>query len=143
MRKILRWWLLFSVVSMLLTGLYMLLRPQENPRNLVLGEWREQSARVRVEVLPAEAHWRGAGHGVIRYEWLQTEKSPYRVRLEGRGKTVEADVSFAGNDRMLVEPDVWDLLPTSAQKMLGDVNRQHGRAEREFRLLLRRENERK
>ncbi len=143
MRKFLRWWLVATAVSMLITGLCMLFRSTENPRELALGEWREQSARVRVEVLPAEARWRGAGHGTLRYEWLQTNESPYRVRLESRGKTVEADVSFVGDDRMLVEPDIWDLLPTSAQKMLGDINRQHGRPEREFRLLLRREDERK
>lgn len=143
MHRILRWWLIATAASALIAGVGVLLWPKEDPCRLVLGEWSEKSARVRVEVLPAEVKWRGAGHGRLSYEWLQTEESPYRVRLEYHGERVEADVWFTGEDRMIVQPDIWSKLPTQAREMLGELNRRHGRPEHEFRLLFCREHERK
>ncbi len=132
-----RWWLISVAVYLVVLAAY-LLWPAADPRELVLGEWKEESMRMRVEVQPAHAVWRGTHHGKLSYEWLQTEKEPYLVRLTWRDRSVTAHLSFSGDDRLIVEPDIWEFLPDSARKMLGDVNRQHGRPEREFRLLLRR-----
>lgn len=143
MRSIVRWWLIASVVSALTVGVCVLLWPKEDPRELVLGEWREQSMRVRVEVLPGAAKWRGMGHGTLRYEWLQTENSPYRALLKRRDRSVQVNVRFVDRDSMIVEPDIWEMLPENAREMLSDINLRHGRPEKEFRLLLRREEESK
>ncbi len=132
-----RWWLLSAVVYLVVLVVY-LLWSAADPRELVLGEWKEESSRLRVEVKPELVAWRGVHHGKLSYEWLQTEKEPYLVRCTWRDRSVTARLSFSGDDRLIVEPDIWKFLPDSARKMLGDVNRQHGRPEREFRFLLRR-----
>ncbi len=142
MQRILRWWFI-AAAGTIIVGVAVLLWPKADPRRLVLGEWSEQSSRVRVEVLQTEAKWRGVRRGRLRYEWLQTEESPYRVRLEYHGESMEADVWFAGKDKMLVQPDIWEKLPIQAQNMLSELNRQHGRPEHEFRLLFHRGHERK
>ncbi len=136
--KILRWWMAASVVSLFAVGMCVVLWPKPDPRKRVLGEWREQSSRMRVEVLPGRAHWRGMGRGTLSYEWLQAREEPYRVRLMFRGQSVEAQLIFCGDDRVIIEPDIWEKLPATAQELLSDINRRHGRPEREFRLLLRR-----
>lgn len=132
-----RWWLLCAAVYLVASVVY-LLWSAADPTKLVLGEWKEESTRMRVEVQPKLAAWRGVYHGKLSYRWLQTEKEPYLVRLTWRDRSVNAHISFSGNDRLIVEPDIWDSLPDSAREMLRDVNRQHGRPEREFYLILRR-----
>ena len=113
--------------------------PRFEPRQAVLGNWREAGSKIRVEVNEMQASWRGAGRGAARYEWLQTEDEPYRVRITHGRHSVEANLSFSGKDEWTLEPDVWDQLPPDAQRMLGEINRRNGRPEREFRLIFRRD----
>lgn len=125
-------------VMALAGGMYMLVKGQEDPREKVLGEWEEKSSKVRVEVVPGEIRWRGMGHGKARYEWVQYEEEPYRVHSKIRGQEWNVDLRFSGEDIAIAEPDIWDHLSDEAKEMLRDVNRQHGRPEREFRLIFKR-----
>ena len=134
-----RRWYIWVVAAVLVGGLWWLLGPKENPRELVLGEWKEVSSRLRVEVEPERAAWRGMGHGSVKYEWLQTEKSPYRLRFVYQGDTIEANLFFDGENTAVFEPEVWDKMPTVAQEHLRRLNRRHNRPDTEFRLIFRRE----
>ena len=120
-------------------GLWWLLSPGEDPRALAQGEWKQATGRLRVTVEPEHAAWRGMGHGSVKYEWLQTEKPPYRLRFVYRGETIEADLSFDGKNTAILEPDVWQKLPPLAQQQLSDLNRRHNRPATELRLIFRRE----
>ena len=120
-------------------GLWWLLRSPVDPRQMALGEWREATSRLRVEVEPEKAAWRGMGHGVVRYEWLEAEKEPYRVRFTYRGEAIEAKIAFDGKNTAILEPDVWHKLSSLAQEQLRELNRRHNRPETEFRLVFRRE----
>lgn len=72
-----------------------------------------------------------------------SENSPYRALLKRRDRSVQVNVRFVDRDSMIVEPDIWEMLPENAREMLSDINLRHGRPEKEFRLLLRREEESK
>lgn len=109
-----------------------------DPRQLALGEWREAAGRLSVEVAPETASWRGMGRGKIAYNWLQTDKEPYRVHFVYHGQDIEANVSFDGKDTAILEPEVWDMIPSVAQQQIKDVNRSRNRPERELRLVFRR-----
>ncbi len=115
-----------------------LLWPSPDPRVLALGEWRDEGSHLRVEVQPKSASWRGMHRGKLTYQWLQYEDEPYLVRLTWRNSSIDARVSFSGDSLAIVEPIIWDILPDSVRKIVRDVNRQHGRPEREIRLVLRR-----
>ena len=119
-------------------GVVWLCLPKFDPRQMVLGDWREVSSKIRVEVGESQAAWRGAGRGALRYEWLQAENEPYRVRITHGRREVEANLTFSGDDEFILEPEIWEQLPPDAQSMLREINRRNGRQEREFRLLFRR-----
>ena len=133
-----RRWYSILIIALLVGGLCWLLLPRENPRELALGEWKEATSRLRVEVGPENAAWRGMGHGSVKYEWLQTEKAPYRLRFVYRGETIEAKLRFDGKDTAIFEPEVWEKLPALAQEQLRELNRRHNRPATEFRLLFKR-----
>ncbi len=134
MRKI-SWLLLILLAAASVVWLSL---PDFNPRQAVLGDWRETSSKIRVEVEEGRAAWRGAGRGSVRYEWLQTADEPYRVRITHGRWEVEANLTFSGDDEFVLEPEIWEQLPPDAQSMLGEINRRNGRSEREFRFLFRR-----
>lgn len=117
---------------------YMALRTPADPRTLALGEWKESSGHAYVDVTPDTAKGRGMLRGSVTYHWVQTEKEPYRLRFTYRQKEYEADVSFPDADTAVVEPDVWEQIPASSQRMLRDINRRHNRPENEMRLLFHR-----
>lgn len=127
-----------GLILLLVGGVFWLLRGPGDPRKLALGEWKEASSRLRVEVDADQARWRGMGHGSIRYQWLETEHSPYRMQLTYRGDTLEAHLDFPDKDTAVLEPQIWHKLPASLQRQLRDLNRRHNRPEQEFRLLFKR-----
>ena len=134
-------WRVVVVLSVLclLCGIgWWLLRTPTDPTQLALGEWKEASSRTYVDVTPGEAKARGMLRGKASYEWICTDKEPYRVRFRYRQKEVLATVSFPDDDTAVVEPDVWEQMSASEQRMLADINRRSGRPEREFRLVFRR-----
>ena len=133
-----RWYSILTIAALLVGGLCWLLLPGEDPRELALGEWKEATIRLRVEVGPESAAWRGMGHGSVKYKWLQTEKAPYRLRFVYRGETIEADLRFDGKNTAILEPEVWEKLPALAQEQLRELNRRHNRPATEFRLLFKR-----
>lgn len=118
--------------------LYWALSGPGDPRQLILGDWKEHSSHLYVEVTPQKATARGMMRGSVKYEWLQTDKEPFRLRFTYRHESYEALISFPDKDSAVVEPQIWDKLPVSAQRMLRDVNRRHNRPENEFRLLFHR-----
>lgn len=132
-------WYSIPAAAALAGGLWWLLHPGENPRELALGEWKEATSRLRVEVEPQRAAWRGMGHGSAKYEWLQTDKPPYRLRFVYRGESIEANLTFDGKNTAIFEPEIWEKLPAMAQKQLSEFNRRHNRPAGEFRLIFRRE----
>lgn len=111
---------------------------KEDPRELALGEWKESTGRIHVEVMPGTAVWRGMGHGKLTYEWVQADKEPYRLLLHYHHDTYEATLRFDGRNTAILEPNVWEKMPTTAQKELSRFNRSHSRPEREIRLVFRR-----
>ena len=135
----LKWCYIAVVVVVALVGGVWWMLSGEDPRELALGEWKEGKSRLRVEVRPEQAEWRGMGHGRLKYEWVQTEKSPYLVRFTYHGETFEAAVEFDGKDTAIVEPRVWHKLPGMMQQQIREHNRRHNRPETELKLVLRRE----
>ena len=119
-------------------GLWWLFSGHEDPRELALGEWQESTSRLKVEITPEKAAWRGMGHGTTKYTWLNADTPPYRVSFTYQGKTVEALVTFDGSNTAIFEPQVWEHLPALAQQHLRDLNRRHNRPEKEFRVIFRR-----
>lgn len=119
-------------------GLWWLFSGNEDPRELALGEWQESTSRLKVEVTPEKAAWRGMGHGSTAYTWLNADKPPYRVSFTYQGKTIEAHLTFDGRDTAIFEPLVWEHLPAMAQQHLRELNRRHNRPDTEVRLLFRR-----
>lgn len=126
------------IATVALGVVWWICRGEEDPRELALGEWRESSGRLQVEVQPGEAAWRGMGRGKIRYEWVDTEHRPYRLRFTYRGADYEALLHFDGRNTAIFEPQVWHKLPPGMQEQLRDFNRQHGRPDTEFRFIFRR-----
>ncbi len=135
MRKIA--WLVFLLLAVGL-GIWLSI-PPFNPREAVLGNWREKSTKLRVEVKEMQASWRGAGRGTVRYEWLQDRDEPYRIRITHGKRSVEANLVFLSHDECELDPQIWDQLPADAQRMLRDINHRNGRPDREFKLYFRRE----
>lgn len=111
----------------------------ENPRELVLGDWKGANVPIQAEVSENTVQWSTPGaRGKFTYTWEQEKKSPYRVRFR-RGQTeIGADVSFDGDDTVLVEPIVFDELPPLLQQHLRSRNKSLGRPETEIRLVFRR-----
>lgn len=122
---------------------YWLLHTAPDPRELVLGEWKEVSSRTYVEVMPGKAVARGMLHGTVQYEWLQTQKEPYRLRFTYRQKPYEAQVYLPDADSAVVEPDVWAHMPAEQQKAVREMNRARNRPEQELRFLFKRVPQRK
>lgn len=112
--------------------------PKPDPRVLVLGDWREPNSQLYVEVTPDQATARGAMQGVVRYEWVDTEHEPYRLRFTYHGDSYEALVSFVNKDTAVVEPLIWHIIPADKRQALRDYNRRHKRPEDEFRLVFKR-----
>lgn len=131
-------WYYIPAAALLAGGLWWLLSPKADPRELALGEWKEVSSSLRVEVEPERVVWRGMGRGKAKYEWLQTEKEPYRLRFVYQGDTIEANITFDGRNTAIFEPEIWEKLPAEAQKHLSEINRHHNRPATEFRLLFKR-----
>ena len=129
------------MLLVLVVGVSMWLWGNEKPQELALGEWKDSTGRLRVEVEPGKATWRGAHRGSLRYVWVQADKSPYKLSLSYQGGEIEADLVFDGKNTAILMPDVWDKLPPAAQKELSNSNRRHGRPEREFRIIFRRQQE--
>lgn len=117
------------------------LMDKEDPRKLALGEWQEQSKRGFV-VVSDESHlsWQAANRrGKMTYRWLQTDEEPYRVEVRrGENSRWEANVTFEGKDKALVEPDILHHLPEEAQKLIRQKNKAKGRPENEFIFLFHR-----
>lgn len=110
-----------------------------DPREVLLGDWREASSRVHVEVTPESATAHGIGRrATVKYEWVQTEREPYMLRFRYHGEALEAFVYIQDKDTVLVEPQIWEQLPELARQHIRQVNRQHGRPEQELRFLFRR-----
>ena len=128
----------YLVLSALGGLIYWLCSGKTDPRTLALGEWKEQSSRLFVEVEPTGITARGLARGSIKYEWLQTDEEPYRLRFTYRNQSFEALISFSGKDTAIVEPQIWELLPTDYQRLLAKENKRHHRPEREMRLLFHR-----
>lgn len=112
----------------------------EDPRKLAPGEWKEASPRgMGAEVDETTIKWQGYGrHGKFTYEWLQTEKEPYRVRIRKGQTIVDADVTFNGKDEAVLAPDVFDKLPDIARSYIRDLNKRNNRPETEIVLVFRR-----
>jgi len=111
----------------------------ENPRELVLGDWKGVNIPIQAEVSEDTVQWSAPGaRGKFTYTWEQEEESPYRVRFRRRQTEVEVDISFDGDDTVLVEPIVFEKLPPSLQEHLRSRNKSLGRPETEIRLAFRR-----
>lgn len=112
----------------------------ENPREIALGEWKEASPRgMGAEVDAATIKWQGYGrHGKLTYEWLQTEKEPYRVRIQKGQTIIDADVTFNGKDEAVLRPDIFDKLPDIARSHIRTLNKHNNRPETEIVLTFRR-----
>ena len=130
--------LIIALIALACAGVLLLLSGRDDPRELLLGEWKEASTRLYADVEPERVSVRGLARGAITYEWLETEKEPYRLRFTYRHQSYEALVSFSGRDTAIIEPQIWDMLPASARRQLREINRRHQRPEEEFRLLFRR-----
>ena len=110
-----------------------------DPREVVLGDWQEASSHIRVEVTPDRAAARGIGRrAVVKYEWVQTEREPYRLQFHYHGEVLEALVYISNKDTVIVEPQIWEQLPEPARQHIQQVNRQRNRPERELRFLFHR-----
>lgn len=131
--------LLLLLALLLVAGsLLWLCRSAPDPRQLVLGDWKESTNRLYVEVTPGLATARGMAHGSVAYEWVQTEKEPYTLKCTYRQDTFEVQVSFPSDDVAVVEPRVWHLIPPSHQRLIREFNRRNKRPEEELRLVFRR-----
>lgn len=118
---------------------YWLSDGKPNPREWALGAWKEQTSRLFVEVTPeGTLAVRGLGRAAVKYEWVQTEEEPYLMRCTYRGHGFEALISFSGKDTAIVEPQIWDLLPSDMQRQITKENRRHNRPEHELRMLFHR-----
>lgn len=111
----------------------------ENPRELAPGDWKGANIPLQAEVSADTVQWSAPGsRGKFTYTWEQEKESPYRVRFR-RGRTeIEANISFDGDDTVLVEPIVFEKLPPLMQQHLRDRNKSLGRPETEIRLVFRR-----
>ncbi len=129
-----------SGISALVCTIIFIPQWYEDPRQLALGEWKENSPRgMQAEVTDTGIQWRGYGRrGKLSYEWLQTEDEPYRVSIR-RGQTcIEANVTFNGDDEVILEPDIFDKLPELARTYIRDRNKRHKRPENELIFCFRR-----
>lgn len=133
-----RWHIFAAAAALAACGIWWLLCGEKDPRQLALGEWQEASSRLRVEVQPGLATYRGMGHGKLRYEWLQADKKPYRLCFTYRGDTYETLLTFDGDNTAILDLQVWDKLDSAAKQQLRDQNRRRNRPEKELRLVFRR-----
>lgn len=110
----------------------------EDPVELAPGSWRSQSKSLGIyaEVAEKQILWNGkAGHGRCQYAWLQTEREPYRVQFKRGHDAIEADVTFDGPDKAILEPDILDRLPAAARDYIRKQNKINRRPEDEFSLI--------
>jgi len=121
----------------LLTCLIFLPDWREDPVQLSIGEWRTQSKSmgIHAEVTDRQAKWYGKARGTCTYEWLQTEREPYRLRFTRGNEAIEANVTFDGSDTAILEPDILDKLPDMARDHIRKQNKLHNRPENEFRII--------
>ena len=135
-------WRIFLLSYLLLSTIggiiYWLSSGRADPRELVLGAWKDQTSRLFVEVEPSGITVRGLARGAIKYEWLQTEEEPYRMRCTYRNEAFEARLFFSGKNTAIVEPEIWERLPSEFQRRLAGENKRHNRPEHELRLLFHR-----
>ena len=131
-----------AAVWAVLGGIWWYVGHSVDPREVVVGDWRETSSRLRVEVTPDTATARGLGRysGSVTYEWVETEREPYRVRFVYRRDTMEALIYVHDRDTLVVEPLIWDKMPASVRSQIREVNRARKRPEQEIRLLFNRVN---
>ena len=130
-----------AALLLLAGALVWLLSGKDDPRILALGEWKEPTARLYVEVTPELATARGIARGAVKYEWLQTAREPYRIRILYRQYDSEALLSFPDRDTAVLEPQIWDALPSAVQRSLRSHNRRHHRPDQEIRLVFKRRRE--
>ena len=136
--------LLIVVALLLLAGVIFIPDWFEDPRRLAPGEWVEQGTRLKAEVTDKDIHWRGFNsRGRLTYDWLQTDKEPYRVVIRRGEQAVEALVTFNGEDEAILEPEIFDKLPSLARRYIRERNRARQRPEEEIRLIFRRVREKK
>jgi len=132
---------LFLIVAalLLLSGVIFIPDWFEDPRRLAPGEWVEQGTQLKAEVTDKDIHWRGLNNrGHLTYDWLQTDREPYRVVIRRGERAVEALVTFNGEDEAILEPEIFDKLPSLARRYIRERNRAHQRPEEEIRLIFRR-----
>lgn len=112
----------------------------EDPRELAIGEWKEAKPRgTTAQVDATHIRWQGYGHrGKLTYEWLQTDEEPYRVRIRKGQTSVDANVTFDGEDEAILEPDIFDKLPDIARSYIREHNKRNKRPETEIILKFRR-----
>ncbi len=136
--------LLIVVALLLLAGVIFIPDWFEDPRRLAPGEWVEQSTRLQAEVTDQDIRWRGLNNrGRLTYTWIQTDEEPYRVAIRRGQQVVEARVSFHGSDEAILEPEIFDKLPSLARRYIRERNRARQRPEEEIRLIFRRVREKK
>lgn len=132
--------LLIFLITAFVAGIsaWLLLRGPGDPRELVLGDWKEHSGQMRVEVTPDAATARGMIRGELSYEWLDSRHEPYRLLLRYKKTSYEALIHFPDKNTAVVEPLIWSRLSEEEQKVISDLNRRHNRPAQELRFLFHR-----
>ena len=111
----------------------------EDPRKLAPGEWKDAGKQGMVEVTDATLTLHGFGpEGPIPYTWLQTDKEPYTMQVCYGSHTVEAAITFNGENEVVADLDIMHKLPSDIADTLRRRNTGAGRPENEFRLVFRR-----
>lgn len=134
--------LTLGIVLLTVIGCLALMLPGwfEDPRQLVLGEWKESGNLGYVEVDASTARWRGSNYrGTFQYTWVQTESEPYTAEVSRNGKEKWlVGITFEDEDHAVVDFYIMDKLPPEAQNFIRSKNRARNRPEDELKLHFRR-----
>lgn len=126
-----RRWILVIVTVNALLSLVFLSDWFVDPRERVLGEWKERSLNMSAAVAENSIEVRLPGGGIRRlsYEWVDDASSPYKCLLKIGDAVIPIELEFEGKNTALVRPVLPDELAPQERAALRRWNRARGREE--------------
>lgn len=126
-----RRWILVIITVNALLSLIFLSNWFVDPRERVLGEWRERSLNMSAVVTEngIEARLPGGGIRRLSCEWVDDASSPYKCLLKMGDAVIPIELEFEGQNTALVRPVLPDELAPQERAALRRWNRTRGREE--------------